>query len=173
MNLDEIVDFANNVTEEVARYAPHIILNPDRLLADDFVISSLSWHAIKYGDAELDQVPDDKRGIYAFAVRVDNKVFPPHGYILYMGIAGRNSSRSLRERYRDYLNTKKVLKRPKIAWMIGNWGSVLQFIFAPVDDTVTTEDLQTLETQLNTAFIPPYSDQDMDAEVRTRRRAWQ
>ena len=65
------------------------------------------------------------------------------------------------------------MKRPKIAWMIGNWGNVLQFVFAPVDDDVTSEDLQTLETQLNTAFIPPCSDQDIDAEVRTRRRAWQ
>ena len=173
MNLDEIVDFANNVTNEVARYAPHIILNPDRLLCNNLVISSLTWHAINYGDAELDQVPDDKRGIYAFTVHVNNSIFPPHGYILYMGIAGRNSNRSLRERYRDYLNTRKVMKRPKIAWMIGNWGNVLQFVFAPVDDDVTSEDLQTLETQLNTAFIPPCSDQDIDAEVRTRRRAWQ
>ena len=172
MNLHEVTDFANNVTREITAYAPHIILNPARLLADDFAIPTLNWQAIKYGDAELDQVPNDKRGIYAFAVRIDSDILPPHGYILYIGIAGRNSDRSLRERYRDYLNQRKVLKRAGIARMIGTWHQVLQFVFAPVEDAVSTEDLQLLETQLNTALIPPYSEQDIDAEVRTLRRAW-
>lgn len=172
MNLDEIIDFANDVNREIASYASDIILNPDRLLADDFAIPRLNWYAVSYGEDELDLVPDDKRGIYAFAVRIDNQIFPPHGYILYIGIAGRNSNRSLRERYRDYLNPKKIIKRAGIARMIGNWHRVLQFIFAPVDDTVTTEDLQLLETQLNTALIPPYSVQDIDAEIRKLRRAW-
>ena len=172
MNLDEVIDFANNVNREIASYAPGIVLNPARLLVSDFVVSSLNWHAVKYGLAEFHLVPDDKRGIYAFAVRIEGNIFPPHGYIMYIGIAGRDSNRSLRERYRDYLNKKKIMKRAKIARMIGNWHRVLQFIFAPVDDSVTTEDLQLLETQLNTALIPPFSGQDIDADVRTLRRAW-
>ena len=57
--------------------------------------------------------------------------------------------------------------------MMGNWRRVLQFVFAPVDDTVSTEDLQRLEIQLNTALIPPYSEKDIDAEVRAQRNAWQ
>ena len=104
-------------------------------------------------------------------MRVNSEVLPPHGYILYIGIAGRNSERSLRERYKDYLYPKKVIKRGGIQRVM-NWRSVLQFVFAPVDDTVTTEDLQRLERQLNTALIPPFSEQDMDAGVRAKRRAW-
>ena len=60
-------------------------------------------------------------------------VLPPHEYILYIGIAGYNSQRSLRERYKDYLNAKKVIKRAKIARMIGTWHEVLRFFFAPVE----------------------------------------
>ena len=172
MNLNEIIDFANDVNREIASYAPDIILNPDRLLTDDFVIPSLNWYTIKYGHSELDFVPNDKRGVYAFAVRIDSDILPPHGYVLYIGIAGRDSNRSLRERYRDYLNPKKVIKRKGIARMIGNWHQVLQFMFAPVEDSVTTEDLQILEVQLNTALIPQYSKQDIDGELRDLRKAW-
>ena len=171
MNFDDLIDFANDLHADISRYERSFILNPARLLANDFVVASLDWHAIQYGPAAADQVPDDRRGIYAFAIRIESAVLPPHGYILYLGIAGRDSDRSLRERYRDYLNLNKVRKRVGIARMIADWHEVLQFIFAPVDDVFTTQDLQRLETQLNTALIPPYSEQDIDAEVRSRRRA--
>ena len=172
MNFDDLIDFANEVHNDISRYERSFILNPARLLADDFYVANLDWQAIQYGRAGLEQVPDDRRGIYAFSVRVDSAILPPHGYILYLGIAGRNSHRSLRERYQDYLNLNKVRKRAGIARMIADWHAVLQFIFAPVDDNMTSEALQILETQLNTALIPPYSEQDIDADVRTRRRAW-
>ena len=120
----------------------------------------------------LYMVPDDKRGIYAFAVCQHNDVLPPHGYVLYIGIAGRDSDRPLRDRYRDYLNGKKIMKRKKIAFMIGNWHKVLRFFYAPVDDDLSSEDLQKLERQLNTALLPPYSNRDMDADVRGKRRAF-
>ena len=172
-NWDEVDDFNDQVNQEIASYEVRdVILNPDNLLGDDFVIPNLNWHSIKFGCEEIDQVPDDKRGVYAFAVRINSTVLPPHGYILYIGMAGRNSDRSLRERYKDYLSPKKVRKRGGIARVIGNWRRVLQFFFAPVDDTVTTEDLENLERQLNTALIPPFSEMDMDADVRRKRSAW-
>ena len=172
MDLTEIVDFADAVGMEIANYAPGFVLNPERLMSNNFVVPNLSWQAISYGHAGVDQVPDDKRGVYAFAVRVEGSVLPPHGYIMYIGIAGRDSERSLRARYRDYLNPKKVMKRKAIAKMIGSWHRVLQFIFAPVDDTVTSDDLQLLERQLNSALIPPYSQNDIEADLRAQRRAW-
>jgi hypothetical protein len=172
MNLDDLIDFANQVNQDISRYWRPFILNPSRLLADDFVVHQLDWQAIRYGRAEIDKVPDDKRGVYAFAVRIESTVLPPHGYILYMGIAGDDSDRPLRERYQEYLNANKVKSRAGIARMIGDWHEVLQFIFAPVDDSMSTTDLRRLETQLNTALIPPYSEQDIDADVRARRRAF-
>ena len=172
-NWDEVDDFNDQVNREIASYAvTNLILNPDRLLAGDFAVPILEWRAINFGPDEIEQVPDDRRGVYAFAVRINSDVLPPHGYILYIGIAGRNSDRPLRERYRDYLYPKKVIKRGGIARIMGNWRQVLQFIFAPIDDNVPTEDLERLERQLNTALIPPYSERDMDADLRAKRAAW-
>ena len=141
-------------------------------MADDYDFNQLAWYSIEYGEEEIHKVPDDKRGVYAFAVCQQSKVLPPHGYVLYIGIAGKDSDRPLRERYKDYLNSKKIMKRKKIALMIGNWHQVLRFFYSPVDDALPTEDLQILERQLNTALLPPYSDRDMVAEVRDMRRAF-
>ncbi|MBT3039175.1 MAG: hypothetical protein KME37_09575 [Candidatus Thiodiazotropha sp. (ex Codakia orbicularis)] len=173
MDLDEIIDFANEVTDEIGKFrVDNIFLSPDKLMSDDFQIASLEWDSIPYGDSEIDKVPNDRRGIYAFVIFQENKVFPPHGYVLYIGIAGRNSDRPLRQRYKDYLNSKKVRKRAKIARMIGLWNEVLKFYFAPIDNNVSTDDLQILEKQLNSALLPPCSVGDLDAETKTKRRAF-
>ena len=172
MNLDLPIDFANRATEEVGRFQIKFTLSPSLIMSNHHVVNHLSWSSIKYGDAEIQKVPDDKRGVYAFAICQPSKVLPPHGYILYIGIAGKDSSRPLRERYKDYLNAKRIMKRKKIAFMIGNWHEVLRFFFAPVDDAVSTDDLQMIEMQLNTALLPPCSDRDMSAEVRDMRRAF-
>ena len=38
MNWEEVNDFAKAVNEEIASYAMHFILNPDKMLADDFTV---------------------------------------------------------------------------------------------------------------------------------------
>lgn len=172
MNLDLPIDFANRASEEIGRFRISFTLSPSLIIANDYVVNQLSWSSVKYGEAEIQKIPDDKRGVYAFVVYQPSDVLPPHGYVLYIGIAGKDSNRTLRERYRDYLNSKKVMKRTKIAMMIGNWHEVLRFFYAPVDDALSSEDLQKLELQLNTALLPPYSDRDMVAEVREMRRAF-
>ena len=141
-------------------------------MVEQYQINSLDWDSISYGEKELERVPNDKRGIYAFAVCHENDVLPPHGYVLYIGIAGRDSDRSLRERYREYLNERKVIKRAGIARMIGHWHQVLRFYFAPIDDDVSSEDLKQMEQQLNSAFMPPFSKGDLDAETKEKRRAF-
>ena len=115
MNLDLLVDFVNEATEEIAKYQHKFTLSSPNIRANQFVVPFLKWDSIRFGDAEKCKVPNDKRGIYAFAVCQLSDVLPPHGYILYIGIAGRDSNRSLRERYEDYLNEKKVIKLPRIA----------------------------------------------------------
>ena len=172
MSWEEVSDFANAVNTEIASYAMHFILNTEKMLDGNFAVSNLNWDAINFETGDIQQVPDDKRGVYGFIIQVESQVLPPHGYVVYMGIAGRNSSRPLRERYRDYLNPNKVIKRGGISRVIGTWHQVLRFFFAPVDDAVTNEQLIQLEIQLNTALMPPYSENDIDADVRAKRRAW-
>ena len=172
MDLDSLIDFANEATEEIAKYTVPVILSPEKMMANEHAIEALVWDSVNYGEDELERVPDDKRGIYAFAVCKSNDVLPPHGYILYIGIAGRDSERPLRDRYRDYLNARKVKKRARIARMIGTWHQVLRFYFAPIDDDVSSDDLKALEKQLNTALMPPFSEGDLEADTRQKRRAF-
>lgn len=172
MKLDSLIDFANEATNEIAKFTIHVTLSPDKMMGEH-AISTLTWDSVSYGEEEqLDRIPADKRGVYAFVICQNSDVLPPHGYILYIGIAGRDSKRPLRDRYKDYLNPKKVRKRARIARMIGTWHRVLRFFFAPVDDTVSAEDLKTLEKQLNTALMPPFSEGDLEAETKEKRRAF-
>ena len=172
MDLHSLIDFANEATAEIAKFTVPVTLSPDKIMEGEHVIPALLWDSVSYGDEELDRIPDDRRGVYAFAVCRNSAVLPPHGYILYIGIAGKDSQRPLRERYKDYLNVKKVRKRARIARMIGTWHQVLRFFFAPVGDDVSSEDLKTLEKQLNTAIMPPFSEGDLEAETKQKRRAF-
>ena len=56
--------------------------------------------------------------------------------------------------------------------MIGTWHNVLRFYFAPVEDDVSTEDLQEIEKQLNTALMPTFSEGDLEADVKKKRGMW-
>ena len=172
MNLDSLIDFANEATAEIAKYTVPVTLSPEKMMADGHPIPALAWDSISYGDAELDKVPADKRGVYAFVVCHSNDILPPHGYVLYIGIAGRDSERPLKDRYKDYLNEKKVKKRDRIARMIGTWHKVLRFFFAPVGDEVSSDELKTLESKLNTALMPPFSEGDLEADTKRKRRAF-
>lgn len=170
MDLNSVVDFVNQAQDEIGKFKFDVILSPDKLQRNDYILDGLTWNSILYNDAdELEKIPNDKRGLYAFAICHPSQVLPPHGYILYIGIAGRNSDRPLRARYKDYLNAKKVKKRARIARMIGTWHEVLRFYFAPVDDDLSTEDLQEIEKQLNTALMPTFSEGDLEADVKKKR----
>lgn len=172
MNLDSLVDFATQASEEIGKHMVPVTLSPQKMTAGGYDVEALEWESVNYGEADLEKVPDDKRGVYAFAVCQDSNVLPPHAYILYIGIAGRDSDRPLRARYKDYLNEKIVLKRSRIARMIGTWHEVLQFCFAPVEDDFSSDDLKKLEMQLNTALMPPFSEGDLEADTKRKRRAF-
>ncbi len=172
MDIASLEDFASDAASAIAKFNVNFTLSTDQFDRDDFVVDPLHWESIGYGDAEIANVPDDSRGLYAFAVCKTSTVLPPHCYVLYIGIAGRRSERSLRERYKDYLNARKVLKRERIARMIGTWHPVLRFYFAPVDDAVTSEQLEELEKQLNSTLLPPFAEGDLEAGIKQQRRAF-
>lgn len=174
MELDSVIEFSDMAIQEIAKYELSFILNVENITTENYSVGALNWDSIKYGEAELQRVPNDKRGVYAFVVCLHefDYILPTHGYIMYIGISGRRSARPLRERYREYLNQTKILRRRHIARMIGTWHKVLRFFFAPVDDDVSSDDLMALEKQLNTALLPPFSKADLDADTKAKRGAF-
>jgi len=151
----------------------------DTLLNAGESLPPLRWHSIRYAnDSELHLVPDNKRGVYAFSISSPAASTPKHGYILYIGLAGRDprnperTPRSLRARYSDYLKPSYVESRPTIRRMIAYWSAVLTFSFAPVDDNLPSDDLHRLERHLNDTFVPPFSQADYSTETRQRRAAF-
>lgn len=172
LDLKKVFDFADEAYSQVGKYRETFTLSPEQLNKADFTLNALAWRSIPYGKEKIDEVPDDRRGIYAFSVRPSCDLCPPCGYVLYIGIAGRRSDRSLRARYKDYLQEGQILKRPKIARMIGTWHEVLHFFFSPVENEITSEDLEEMEKELNGALLPPCSDADIEADIKTKRRAF-
>ena len=157
------VDLADR---QIGRFKVEFTLNPDLLSRPTYRMEKLSWSSVPYGRSDLDQVPDNMRGIYAFVVSHCNPVLPHHGYVLYVGIAGHNSNRSLRARYRDYLNTKKILKRDRVKAMISKWANVLHFVYAPVELNVSSDDLIALEREVSGALLPPFSPGDLEGRLK-------
>ena len=173
LDLEKIRLTRDVAAAEVQNYKIRFILNAERISSLVRPSFPLHWNSIKFDDAtQIHNVPDDKRGVYAFVVAADSPSLPTHGYIMYIGIAGFRSTRSLRDRYKDYLDTNKVLARPNVMGMVGTWHDVLRFFFAPVDDQMTSAQLESLERTLNSAWMPPYVVQDVDATTRRMQRAF-
>lgn len=156
----------------MGKFDVRFILSPALLSSAEAKLPPLTWDSVPYGPEHASSVPNDKRGLYAFVIAVSGTPLPPHGYVCYIGIAGRRSNRSLRARYRDYLNDKKNAKRRHIAHLIGKWREVLRFFYAPVDDSVTSDELQDMERHLNDAFMPPFSSGDFSATIKETRKAF-
>ena len=63
---DELEDFVNASAEQL-KYQFAVTLEPDKLMAVDSTLQPLAWRSIPYGHDQIHEVPNDKRGIYAFA----------------------------------------------------------------------------------------------------------
>jgi len=172
LNLKKVIDCANDAHDKIGKFHQRFTLSPEQLMKADYVLQNLSWASIPYKEQDISAVPNDRRGIYAFSVLAGCNLCPQTGYVLYIGIAGRRSNRSLRARYGEYRRDSSILKRPAITRMIGTWHEVLHFFFAPVDDCVTTEELMTMEEQLNGALLPPCSKADIEGEIKEKVRAF-
>ena len=172
MDIDALAELNDSALVQYARFKVDHSISPERLMTHPFAVETLCWQAVPFGEDGIEQVPDDRRGIYAFSVYHENPILPRHGYVLYIGIAGRRSERSLRARYRDYFNERKIAERPGILRMIVTWSDVLKFCFAPIEDTISSEQLEELERQLVGAFMPPFSVGDVEADLKRARRAF-
>ena len=151
---------------ETKAYEIRFILNTNAILALEPSENPFHWNSIGFGKDEIQEVPDDQRGLYAFVIADHRTFLPPHGYIMYIGISGRNSDRSLRARYQDYFKQSEIQRRPCVSRMIATWHPILRFHFAPVDNNVTSPELEAMEQRLITAFLPPCSKGEVKADTK-------
>ena len=99
LDIDSLTEKHDAAVSAIKSYETRFILNTNRILSLDSSENPLQWNSIKYGKNEINDVPDNRRGVYAFVICHQKAFLPSHGYIMYIGIAGRDSNRSLRDRY--------------------------------------------------------------------------
>ena len=157
---------------QIKAYEIRFILNTDAILALGPSENPFRWKSIRFGKNEIQDVPNDRRGLYAFIIADQRTFLPPHGYIMYIGIAGRDSDRSLRERYEDYFKQSEVEDRPAVKWMIVTWHRILRFHFAPVSANISSAELKAMEKRLITAFLPPCCKDDIEADTKAMKAAF-
>ena len=166
LDMDRLRQQNDAAIAEIKGYEIKFILNTDKILNLDSSHNPLQWSSIRFGEhKEEAKLPKDKRGVYAFVISHLRDFLPQHGYIMYIGIAGRDSNRSLYARYKDYLTQSEVERRPSIRNMIMQWHSLLRFHFATVGNDVPPAELKALEKRLITAFLPPCCKDDIEADT--------
>ncbi len=161
------LDFVQE-TDELKSFAMRFVLSP-RQWATFSTPVNLSWHRVKFETTNVNNVPESK-GIYAFVVEYPDSQFPPHGYVMYVGITKCDGGGSLRKRYRQYLSEKRFLKRARINYMLNKWSQQLFFHYAEVADARCN--VLDLEQRLCDAMIPPCNKNDFSAKIRKQVQAF-
>ncbi|MBF0555463.1 MAG: hypothetical protein HQK96_13060 [Nitrospirae bacterium] len=155
--------------KNIMAYSRPFMLNPHQWRKYSHPLK-LSWSFVKFEDNNKITVPEE-RGVYAFVVRHVNDYFPHHGFIMYVGIAGkRGTKRTLRDRFLEYIVERTQNKRPAVHFMLNAYKEDLFFYYVPVSDTAV--ELEPLETALNDAILPPVSKMDFSAEMRAMKGAF-
>jgi hypothetical protein len=128
----------------------------------------LDWQFVKFHAPMLHRIPQEP-GVYAFIVQFQDhwggtRPLPFHGYVMHACIAGFiGRTRTLRDRFGDYLREQKRGKRVSIWSMLNKWSSGPFFHYSIVPDL---DRLAQIEIALNDAIIPPYVSNDFSAGVR-------
>ena len=127
----------------------------------------LDWWYVPFESTNRQSVPST-RGIYAFVVEYNQSQFPPHGYLMYIGITGNANKRTLRNRYSDYLRGIKSEKRARVRWMLNKFDGCLSFYFAEIPDRRVN--LEKLESDLLNVIHPPCNKADFTGtKIKTSR----
>ncbi|OMF34935.1 hypothetical protein [Paenibacillus peoriae] len=101
----------------------------------------------------MDDIPSNTGGIYLFFIRPG--IIPNFDYLVYIGRAQYTSGQNLKKRCRSYFQ-KYPKERPKINWMIREWGPYLHIKYIELTDNDTIKDL---EKKLINSLIPPFNDE--------------
>jgi len=110
---------------------------------------NLNWTEVPFNAAQVNNIPNNQKGIYCFVVKPRYNQFFETRYLYYVG----QTTRNFRVRYQEYLNDSlgKGKPRPKVFAMLKLWRDYLHFYYAPIPHNIQIDDC---ETKLLNTFVP-------------------
>lgn len=160
-------DLLAAVDELHAYHFSPVILLPTAWAAWTPLASTLTWTNCPFSSTPIGDIPDDKKGVYAFVVQPGIVDFPTCNYLAYIGKAAGSSG--FRDRYRKYKDElgKPSSRRPRIHRMVNRWYGHLWFWYAEVADSL----IEPLEDNLIRTFHPPMNT-EYPAEISAAKKAF-
>lgn len=138
----------------------HIMYPP--FLERKNTLPDLNWKSVPFCAASRASIPKF-RGVYAFAVALNDRKLPNNSHILYVGKAGDVASdNTLWRRYYDYMVTERKNDRPRIHEMLQQWQGHLVYHYAIIDESLGTAEI---ERTLLDILVPPYNRGDFSPEL--------
>ena len=116
---------------------------------DEFVPSvALAWEEHHFDERELPKIPE-YHGIYAFCIKPVLATNLSTSYLIYIG----ETTRPMRERYREYLREKRdPLGRARVYAFFNKYQAHISFFCSPLPSGVST---RKVESELLAAYTPP------------------
>ena len=127
---------------------------------------TLNWTMIPFHQNQVQNVPNDKVGVYSFIVKPDIANHTNCSYLMYVG---QTTHQSFRLRYTQYLHDQRTKKgRLYVVHMLSTWPEHLWFCYAPIQQV---EYIGEIEDRLKIAYVPPVN-RDWPAETRGAMALW-
>ena len=143
------VDPLDVVKSQLRKYEVRFFLEPERWLACAHGFK-LIWHFVRFENASAASIPNDKHGVYFFAIRPDIPQHPLSHYVMYVGKA---DDMNFRARFKGYLTEKADPDgRPRMKDLLTLWEKHLWFCYAEVPNK---SDIEPTEDVLIEAYVPP------------------
>lgn len=138
------------------------------------VIRRAEWKTFKYFSINrivsehINSIDDTKGGIYVFYVSPE--IIPKRQRILlYVGRAHISQRQNLRKRVKEYVRyLPPDYARPKISWMMKEWGDYLYCSYIELEDNVLIDQI---EKELIIKLIPPFNDMIPDKKISAAVKA--
>lgn len=112
-----------------------------------------NWKSVPFAKNSAKSVPQKEHGLYTFILCPKVASHPKNHFVLYVGKAQKTT---LRERFQQYLQEMKKVKRSQICYALNKYNSYLEFCFITVPNQ---EDIGPGEDALLTALMPPFNEQ--------------
>ncbi len=156
--------------DEVKKYTEEVVLHPG-LWRGYSSAGMFTWKHVDFDRPSRARVPK-KPGLYAFAVQPPHANFPPSSWLFYVGEVGATASpsRTLWQRYKEYLNELDTSVRKKVGSIIYRYNGYVRFYYCELDPKMVN--IKNLERDLITALWPYANIRDFSIDIAGTRQAF-